>query len=195
MIPWNGRAATRCRVVRLTRTGKEGDVRMGLLSQASLKPGTSQVVALGLALLLLACSPPPPPPPAAGDLGYDPERDPAADLLVVAEKAQARGARILVIVGGDWCSWCYILDRFVKENEEIHELWGRHFETLKVHTDPETPNDAFLGQYPAVDAYPHIYVLDGDGSFLHSQNTESLEEGGSYSTDRMREFLTRWAPR
>ena len=66
------------------------------------------------------------------------------------------GARILVVVGGDWCSWCHILDRFVKGNEEIHELWERHFETLKVHWDPDTPNEAFLGQYPTVDGYPHI---------------------------------------
>jgi hypothetical protein len=170
------------------KTGETGGVRMGLLPLP--RPGTSQLVALGLALLLLACS-----RPATGDLGYDPERDPAADLQALVETAQARGTRILVVVGGDWCSWCHILDRFVKGNQEIHELWDRNFETLKVYWDPDTPNKAFLGQYPRVDAYPHIYVLDGDGRFLHSQNTEKLEEGGSYSPERMREFLTRWAPR
>jgi hypothetical protein len=72
------------------KTGEAGGVRMGLLSL--LRPRTSQVGALGLALLLLACS-----RPATGDLGYDPERDPAADLQALVETAQARGTRILVV--------------------------------------------------------------------------------------------------
>jgi thioredoxin-related protein len=130
----------------------------------------------------------------SGTLGYDPESDPAADLRAAVEDARARGSRILVIVGGEWCSWCHILDRFVKGNEEIHILWERHFVTLKVHYDPETTNEDFLGRYPEIEGYPHIFVLDEDGALLHSQNTELLEEGGSYSTGRMRAFLTRWAP-
>ena len=129
-----------------------------------------------------------------GTLGYDPERDPAADLRAAVEDARARGSGILVIVGGEWCSWCHILDRFVKGNEEIHLLWERHFVTLKVHYDPETTNEAFLGGYPEIQGYPHIFVLDRDGALLHSQNTGLLEEGGSYSTERMLAFLTRWAP-
>lgn len=129
-----------------------------------------------------------------GTLGYDPERDPTTDLRAAVEEAQTRGSRILVVVGGEWCSWCHILDRFVKGNEEIHRLWARHFVTLKVHYDPGTPNEDFLGRYPKVDGYPHIFVLDEDGAFLHSQGTAVLEAGESYSPERMRDFLNRWAP-
>lgn len=165
--------------------GEARDLLVELLAQDRLRAGV-----VLLALLVAR-------PLAAGDgtLGYDPERDPGQDLAASVQRAQARGARILVVVGGEWCSWCHVLDRFLKADEAIRELWDGHYETLKVHWDPDSPNEAFLSRYPAVAGYPHIFVLDGDGRFLHSQNTAELEEGDSYSTERMREFLTRWAPR
>jgi thiol:disulfide interchange protein len=131
---------------------------------------------------------------APGSLGYDPEADPAEGLRAATEEARASGRRILVVVGGDWCSWCHTLDRFVKGNEAVHALWNRAYVTLKVHWDREHPNEAFLARYPAIEGYPHIFVLDGDGALLHSQNTGELEEGDSYSPDLVIAFLTRWAP-
>ncbi len=131
---------------------------------------------------------------AAGGAGYDPDADPAAELEVAAAEARASGRRIILVVGGEWCSWCHILDRFVKGDPAIHALWDRHYVTLKVHWDPDQPNAAFLGQYPEIPGYPHIFVLDGDGRLLHSQNTAELESGRSYSPELVRAFLTRWAP-
>ena len=129
----------------------------------------------------------------AGAAGYDPAADPAADLETAAAEARASGKRILLIVGGEWCSWCHILDRFVKEDPAVQTLWDRHYVTLKVHWDPEQPNEAFLGRYPKIEGYPHILVLDDDGRLLHSQNTAELESGDSYSPERMTAFLRRWA--
>ncbi len=131
---------------------------------------------------------------APGSLGYDPDADPTADREAAVAEARATGRRILMVVGGDWCSWCHILDRFVKANEAIHEQWERSFVTLKVHWDREQPNEDFLGQYPAIQGYPHIFVLESDGTLLHSQDTAELEDGDSYSADRMGAFLRRWAP-
>ena len=131
---------------------------------------------------------------APGSLGYDPAADPAEGLGIAVTRAQTEGKRILVVVGGEWCSWCHILDRFVKGNDTIHDLWDGTYVTLKVHWDPEQPNEAFLGQYPGIEGYPHIFVLESDGGLLHSQNTGELEEGDGYSTDRVAAFLERWAP-
>lgn len=134
-------------------------------------------------------------PSIAGSPGYDPQADPAADLQAAVAESRAEGKRILVVVGGEWCSWCHILDRFVKENRAIQDLWDGGYVTLKVHWDPEQTNEAFLGQYPSIPGYPHIFVLDTDGTFLHSQFTAELEDGDSYSPDLMTAFLQRWAPR
>ena len=126
--------------------------------------------------------------------GYDPDADPTTDLEAAVKEAHASGRRIILVVGGEWCSWCHILDRFVKGDPAIHSLWDRHYVTLKIHWDPDQPNEAFLGQYPKIEGYPHIFVLDSDGRLLHSQSTGDLESERSYSPELMREFLTRWAP-
>jgi thioredoxin-related protein len=131
---------------------------------------------------------------ADGPAGYDPTADPAADLEAAVTEARASGRRILLVVGGEWCSWCHTLSRFVKGNAAIHALWDRHYVTVKVHWDPDQPNEAFLGRYPKIEGYPHIFVLDDDGHLLHSQSTAELESGDSYSPELMTAFLTRWAP-
>jgi thioredoxin-related protein len=147
--------------------------------------------ALALLLLTLMSAPLAARP---GALGYDPDADPTADLRAAVQEARTSGRRILMVVGGEWCSWCHILHRFLEDRDEIRSLWEKRFVTLKVHYDRDHPNDAFLARYPEIDGYPHIFVLEDDGALLHSQNTALLESGESYSPERMRDFLTRWAP-
>ena len=46
---------------------------------------------------------------------YDPARDPEKDLGATTQRALAEGKRILLEVGGAWCSWCKALDRYVHD--------------------------------------------------------------------------------
>jgi hypothetical protein len=56
-------------------------------------------------------------------------------------------------------------------------------------------NKGFWSQFPAAAGYPHIYILDSDGTFLHSQDTVELEDGGqSYILAVFMAFLQKWAP-
>jgi hypothetical protein len=64
---------------------------------------------------------------------------------------------------------------------------------MKVNWSRENHNEAFLGQYPEIRGYPHLFVLEKDGSFLHSQNTSDLEEGRSYNEEVLTGFLKEWA--
>jgi hypothetical protein len=71
---------------------------------------------------------------------------------------------------------------------------------LKVHFDKKVnQNQAFLSQYPKAVGYPHLYVLDSDGTLLHSQDTALLElpkeQGRGHDSAKIRAFLTDWAPR
>jgi thioredoxin-related protein len=127
--------------------------------------------------------------------GYDPARDPAKDLDALVQQTKQDGRRILLVVGGEWCGWCHTLERYLKENAEIGGLWSKHYASLKVNYSTENRNDAFLKRYPHIPGYPHIYVLEKDGTFLHSQGTAELETGPSYSAEKMRAFLTKWAPK
>jgi thioredoxin-related protein len=125
---------------------------------------------------------------------YDPDRDPNADVRAALEEARSPRKHILLVVGGNWCVWCMRLDRFVRETSEVHELWNREFITVHVNMSPENENTAFLGRYPAIKGYPHIFVLDQAGTLLKSQDTGVLEQGKSYSVEKMKQFLEAWRP-
>jgi thiol:disulfide interchange protein len=133
-------------------------------------------------------------PVAGNTAGYDPSRNPDQDLQQVIKQAQQDGKRILLVVGGEWCVWCKILDNFVRSNSDIQALWSGNFITLEVNYSPENQNSNFLRRYPAIRGYPHLFVLEKDGKFLHSQDTSPLESGHSYSKERMKRFLEKWKP-
>lgn len=125
---------------------------------------------------------------------YGDSRDPAADLEVAVERAQVEGKRILLEVGGTWCGWCKRLDGFIHDHPSISGKLESGFLIVKVNWSRENENKEFLGQYPVIHGYPHIFVLEEDGSFLHSQDTAELEEGSSYNENAILAFLDRWTP-
>ena len=131
---------------------------------------------------------------AESTAGYDPKADPEADLAAAVTEAQASGRRILMEVGGEWCSWCHYLEKFIHETESVERALEEGFVIVKVNFSEENENTEFLGRYPEIEGYPHIFVLESDGSFLHSQDTVVLEEGKGYDEGRFLEFLNRWAP-
>lgn len=125
---------------------------------------------------------------------YDETRDPAADLAKAVSRARQEKKRILLEVGGTWCGWCKLLDGFIHDHAAVSDRLREGFLIVKVNWSRENPNQAFLGQYPAIHGYPHIFVLEEDGTFLHSQNTAELEEGRSYNLEAVLGFLDRWKP-
>jgi thiol:disulfide interchange protein len=127
---------------------------------------------------------------------YDPSRNPAEDLAATVQlvSEQPTPRRILLQVGGDWCGWCKRLDRFVVEDQDVAEMLHENYIIMKVNYSDENPNKEFLAQYPEVPGYPHLYVLEGDGTLLQSQGTAELESGESYSRDAVLEFLNLWKP-
>lgn len=131
---------------------------------------------------------------AALSASFDPARDPVADLETAKVEAKRGGKRILLDVGGEWCSWCHILDDFIGGDGELRSFRDANFVWVKVNYSPENENQAFLSQYPEIKGYPHIFVLDNDGKLLHSQFTGELEKGKSYDKKKFFDFLKAWAP-
>lgn len=125
---------------------------------------------------------------------YDPARNPAEDLTQAIAIAQTQKKRIMLELGGDWCIWCKYIDEFYATHSEILQYRVEHYILVKVNVSEENMNEAFLSQYPQVDGYPHIFILESDGTFLHSQNTAELEDGyESYVPDVFMAFLEKWA--
>ena len=125
---------------------------------------------------------------------FDPTRDAAKDLLDTIATTQKSGKRIVLDIGGEWCVWCRNMDNFFLQNGELTKLRDENFIWLKINFSEENENEAFLAAYPAIKGYPHLFVLDKDGKFIYSKNTEELEEGKSYNLQRFTDFLKEYAP-
>jgi len=134
-------------------------------------------------------------PPPALPTDFDPARDPARDLDVALRIAHASGRRVLVEVGGEWSSRCHALDRFFEANADLRRYRDASYVWLKVNWSPENTNQAFLRRYPAIEDYPHLFVLDSGGRLLRSQGARELEAKNDYDPAAMHAFLVKWAPR
>jgi thiol:disulfide interchange protein len=130
---------------------------------------------------------------AAGNLPerFDPSRDAAADVATAVAMAQAQGKRVLVDVGGDWCSWCRLMDGFFAANADARKLRDDNYVWVKVNWSPQNRNEALLSRWPRIGGYPHLFVLDGNGRLIHSQNTGLFEDddGERYEKAKILEFL------
>ena len=126
---------------------------------------------------------------------YDPKRDAAQDIRDAVAEATRANKRILLEVGGDWCSWCHRLDEFFESHPDLTALREKNFVTVKINFSEENPNKEVLSRYDVIPGYPHIFLLDSDGSLLRSQGTSFFESGKSYDLAKLTTFLTEWAPR
>jgi len=125
---------------------------------------------------------------------FDPKRDPKVDLAAAIETASKMGRRIILDVGGEWCGWCVLMDKFLFRNKALDKLRKDNFVWIKINMSPENENVAFLSQYPEIKGFPHLFVLDEAGKLLHSQDTVALEKKETYDLAKFSEFLKLWSP-
>ena len=126
---------------------------------------------------------------------YDPKRDADKDVQDAVQQAKRTGKRVLLEVGGEWCSWCHTMDRFFEQNLSLVDLREKNYITVKINFSPENQNSRVLSRYPSIPGYPHIFILDQEGKLIHSQDTSKLEAGNSYDLNRFAAFLEKWAPK
>jgi thiol:disulfide interchange protein len=132
----------------------------------------------------------------AADKPFDPKRDPAQDLAAAEAQAQAAHKNILLDVGGNWCGWCLVLDRFVHEQPEVRARLDR-FVVVHVNWSMDNRNDAFLSRYGKPNAFPYYFVLSPEGKLLKAQSTDVFETdhklGDGYSAEQLEKFFDRWS--
>ena len=126
---------------------------------------------------------------------YDAARDPVADLALATKRATAEGKRILMVVGGTWCVDCRLLDTFIAEHTAATDKLQQSFVILKVNYSRDNRNETFLSNYPDINWYPYIFVLEPDGSLLHSQDTRELSHGRYLDEETFLHFLDQWTPK
>ena len=147
----------------------------GTRSSASRRRFVAAVFSLLLSPCADAVSDAPPLP-----VKSDPARDGARDLETALQLARETKRRVLVEVGGQWSTWCHIMDRFFAANPDLKRIREANFVWLKVNFSKENPTEALLARWPKVTGYPHLFVLDEDGRVLQSQDTSLLEAVEDY---------------
>ena len=163
------------------------------MRQAQVIAGESRCMLLRVlsALVLLAVA------HAAAAFGvsdkFDPARDAQADVARAVARASAEGKRVIVDVGGEWCTWCHVMDRFIAAHPDVRALIDARYVWVKINVSPENRNEALLSRWPSITGYPHLFVLDADGTLLHSQNTGALEAGKGYDKAKFLALLRRFA--
>lgn len=123
---------------------------------------------------------------------YDDKANPTKELANAIKSIKLTDKRILLQVGGNWCIWCKRLEKMFIDNLELDSLLKDSFILVKVNYSKENKNEEFLKNYPKVSGYPHIYVLENDGSLLQSQDTAVLEQGNGYEIGKIKDFLNKW---
>jgi len=125
---------------------------------------------------------------------FDPKRDAAADIQAAIKQAQKTGKRIILDVGGDWCSYCHQMDEFFQQHPDLLQMRDRNFITVAVYFGKDNKNEQVLSQYSKLLGIPHFFVLEKDGTLLYSQHVVELRAGGNYNPEKMRDFLAAWSP-
>jgi len=123
---------------------------------------------------------------------YDASRNPNADGRDALKLAKETNRKVLIEVGGDWCSWCFVLHRFIRENPRLESRLHQTFVVLKVNISEKNDNSEFMAAFPPAQGYPHMYVTDSSGNILSSQDTADFRENNNYSEVRFMAFLDRW---
>ena len=126
-------------------------------------------------------------------LHFDSKRDATADIQAAVSEAQKTGKRILLDVGGDWCTYCQQMDQFFQTRPEIRRLRDSNFITVPIFYSSEDKNEMVLKHYPKVEGIPHFFVLEKDGTLLRSQHVLELRSNGQYDPEKIRAFLIKWS--
>lgn len=131
-------------------------------------------------------------PRADYSLAFDATRDPARDFDRALAAAAAHGKRVLVMVGGDWCVWCFLLDRHLRTDAEAARLLYGEFELLRVYYGEDNTNESFLAEFPSFEMFPHFFVVEADGQVLASVDADVFIADARYDTGRIRGFAVSW---
>jgi len=123
---------------------------------------------------------------------YSPESNPFEDGRKALARAKAFKRRVLIEVGGEWCQYCHILDKFIQSNDDVAKAFYKAFVVLKVNVSDENKNREFMSNFGRVNGYPHFFVTESNGKVIHSTGPSVLSEKGRHSKKAFFTFIDRW---
>jgi thioredoxin-related protein len=125
---------------------------------------------------------------------YDENADPVKDIKKAVELAQKENKHVMLVIGGNWCSWCMKLNKLIKSDEEIKSALYDNYQVVKVnYSKGHIPTELLEKlQFPQRLGFPVIVILDQDGKRIHTQSSGYLEEDKGYSKKKLTGFFKDW---
>lgn len=130
-------------------------------------------------------------------LVYNPGADAKLDIENAVKKAKSEGKYVLLQAGGNWCKWCIEFHRMCTADKQLDSMINANFVWYHLNYSKENKNlDIFEKyRYPQRFGFPVFLILDENGSLIHTQNSEYLEDGkSSYDKNKVLSFLGSWSP-
>ncbi|HMU09908.1 MAG TPA: thioredoxin family protein [Ferruginibacter sp.] len=128
---------------------------------------------------------------------YHPEADAAKDIAAAVKQAKAEHKYVLLLGGGNWCSWCITFEKFCKEDATIDSVIRSAFVPYHLNYSKENENKKAFAKYGYAQrfGFPVFIILNEKGERIHTQNSEYLEDGKkSYDRARVQAFFEMWSP-
>ena len=125
---------------------------------------------------------------------YNPNANAKNDIDSIVRLTKKNGKHTLLMIGGNWCSWCIKFNKFVKKDSQLDSALNTNFELYHMNHSKENKNTELLAKYgfPQRFGFPVFIVLDAKGNRIHTQNSAYLEEEKGYSKAKVLEFFTQW---
>lgn len=136
----------------------------------------------------------PPTAASATVASFDASRDAAADIKNALLTARQTHKRVLIETGSKSCEPCKAMEAFYAAHGELPALRDKNYIVVKVNVESASAVPPALSKFPAAARFPHLYVLDENGSLIQSQDTRELEKSGAYDLEKFRFFLGAFGP-
>ncbi|HVN76829.1 MAG TPA: thioredoxin family protein [Thermoanaerobaculaceae bacterium] len=129
---------------------------------------------------------------------YDPSADGWGQVKAAAAGAASDGKRVLVIVGGNWCTWCRALDRLMGEDAALKAEVAAHYELVHLNWSKENKNEAAMAKlgHPDTLGFPAFVVVSSKLKVLHLQESGAFENPDhskpGHDPSKLLAFLQAW---
>jgi thioredoxin-related protein len=126
---------------------------------------------------------------------YHPELDAKKQMIDAVAQANLNNKHVLLMVGGNWCKWCRMFEKFLHADAQLDSTVSANFVFEHINFSKENKNEELLKEleFPQRFGFPVFVILDSNGKRIHTQNSGYLEQGEGYSKEKVIEFFNQWS--
>ncbi len=131
---------------------------------------------------------------AQDSLIYHPELNAAEQIKSATIKATAENKHVLLMIGGNWCRWCKMFNKFVTADFQLDSAMNKNFVVEHINYSKENKNAETLKKlhFPERFGFPVFVILNSAGELIHTQNSAYLEKGEGYDKETVIDFFNQW---